>query len=126
MGALKMASQIKGIDMTKVVVDDDQAPPAIAAHSEEEGALLREMEGLLAPGSSAKAAGVELKLMCLRGRKYEPDRAAELLPTLLDLIDELDLKSLSERMLADLATGKFIMTGAKDSAGTVCSASSSS
>jgi hypothetical protein len=27
MGALKMASQIKGIDMTKVVVDDDQAPP---------------------------------------------------------------------------------------------------
>ena len=77
MGALKMASRIKGLDTTKVVVDDDQALPAIAAHSEEEGALLREMEGLLVPGSSAQSAGVELKLMCLRGRKYEPARAAE-------------------------------------------------
>ena len=60
MGALKMASKLKGLDTSKVVVDDeDQALPTVEAGSAEEAALLQEMEGLLAPGSSAQSASGE-------------------------------------------------------------------
>ena len=59
MGALKMASQLKGLDTSKIVVDDDQAPPEVEAGSEKEAALLQEMEGLLSPGSCAKLARTE-------------------------------------------------------------------
>ena len=60
MGALKMASKLKGLDTSKVVVDDeDQASPTVEAGSAEEAALLQEMEGLLAPGSSAQSASGE-------------------------------------------------------------------
>ena len=115
--ALRTASEMRGLDTSKVVIDDDQAPPKIEAGSADEQAALAAMEDLLADGSPSKAASADLKLMCLRGRKYDAARAAALLPELLALIEELDLATPTPRLAADLASGKFVMTGATDGAG---------
>ena len=42
-GAMQIAKGLKGLDTSKVEVDDDQAPPAYAAGSPEEKALLNEL-----------------------------------------------------------------------------------
>ena len=113
--ALKVAASLKGIDTSKVAVDDeDQAAITIAAGSTEEAAALEAMEALIEADSPAKAASQELKLMCLRGRKYDPVRAAALMPDAISLIDTLDLKSGSDQLTSDLASGKAVMTGARD------------
>ena len=115
--ALQTASEMRGLDTSKVVIDDDQAPPKIEAGSADEQTALAAMEDLLADGSPSKAASADLKLMCLRGRKYDGARAAALLPDLIELIEELDLATPTPRLAADLASGKFVMTGATDGAG---------
>ena len=112
--AKELASGFKGVDTSKVAVDDDQQAPTIEAGSAEESAALEAMDALIPEGSPAKAASKEMKLLCLRGRKYDPNRAATLLPGLIELIEELDLRSPSEQLKADLASGKVVVTGAKD------------
>jgi len=112
-----LATGMKGMDTSKVAVDDDQEAPTIAAGSAEEKAALEVMEALLPEGSESKAVSTEMKLMCLRGRKYEADRAAALVPDLLALIDELELRTPSEQLKADLESGKVVATGAKDEQG---------
>jgi len=116
-GALRLVASMRGMDMGKVAFDDDQEAPTIAAGSREEKARLGVMEELLAALSPAKAASAELKLMCLRGRKYRAADAAALVPELLALVAELDLKRSSSQLREDLASGKVVMTGAKDAAG---------
>jgi len=114
--AMSLASNMKGLDTSKVEVDDeDQAPPTIAAGSKEERALLVELEALL----PAECAGVsqEIKLMCLRGRKYDPARGAALVPDLLALIGELGLDKSDPAMWTQISTGKVCPTGAKDAQG---------
>ena len=54
------------------------------------------------------SASKEDKLMCLRGRKYDPERAAGLLPQMLQLKKENDLDNTAEgastdRLKADLS-----------------------
>jgi len=111
--ATKLAAEMKGFDTSKVAVDDDQEVPTIAAGSAEEREALEAMEALL-PDGPPKTASAEMKLLCLRGRKYDPARAAALMPDLINLIEELDLRSPSAQLKADLASGKVVVTGAKD------------
>jgi len=107
-------------------LDDDQDDPTVEAGSSEERELLGKMEALLTDeaklrcshlGSDAKAK--EYKLMCLRGRKYDAERAAQLLPQFLDLIEEFGLKpeAPTEQLCTDAATGKVVVTGGADAKG---------
>lgn len=108
-----------GLDTSKVEVgdDDDQEGPAVEAGSAAEKQLLELMEGLLVDDAS-KAASIEVKLMCLRGRKYEVERAAELLPNFLALCAEYGVdETPNDQLKADAASGKMVLTGAVDARG---------
>ena len=69
---------LDGLDSSGVEVEDEeQVAPTVAANSPEEAALLAEVEAALkATGNEAAInAPTEIKLMCLRGRKYDVARA---------------------------------------------------
>lgn len=58
-------------------------------------------------------ASKEQKLMCLRGRKYSPERAAKLLPQMLQLMKDYDINNTAEgadteRLKLDVATHKVV------------------
>ena len=125
-GVKDFARKLKGLDTSQVEVDDEQAPPEFAADSPEEAARLAELEAEIARSGVAErwqtfsaASGYdELPLWCLRGRKYDVVRAAELLPRLMDLIEELEIGGGDqERIMADLQTLKFVALGTKDAHG---------
>ena len=91
---------LQGIDTSGVeVADDEQSPPSIAAGSAEEAAKLKELEGRLSETGAMEAwlsfkettTYKELPLMCLRGRKYDVERAADILPKLVELMREFDV-----------------------------------
>ena len=117
--AARMVKELKsgGIDTSKIEVDDDQEDPAVEAGSIAEKQLLELMEGLLVDDAS-KAAPFAVKLMCLRGRKYEVERAAELLPNFLALCTEFGVDDEpGDQLKADALSGKMVMTGAVDPKG---------
>ncbi len=125
-GVKDFARKLKGLDTSQVEVDDEQAPPAFAADSPEEAARLAELEAEIARSGvaarwqafSAASGYGELPLWCLRGRKYDVARAAELLPRLMDLIEELEIGGGDqERIMSDLQTLKFVALGTKDAHG---------
>ena len=95
--AMKMASQLKGINTEGIEVDEEQVPPSIAAESKEEAEELAKMEALVQAAGVAEVIGADkaTKLLCLRGRKYDAERAAALLPKLL----ENDIDSVAELRL---------------------------
>ena len=121
------ANNMKGVDTTKVEVDDDdQAPPEIALGSTEEAELMQELDMALASSGikekweafRSKSKFKELPLWCLRGRKYDVQRAAELLAKLIDAIEELQVESGDAKHLSDhLGTHKILATGTKDARG---------
>jgi hypothetical protein len=101
----------------------------VAAGSSEEDALMLDLENILIskvaeadsqPGPKppedsiahlCSKASKEEKLMCLRGRKCNPERAAKLLPQLLQLKKDYDLENTAEgasteRLKIDLSTNK--------------------
>ena len=84
------------ISTERVEVDDDSAQPTVAANSSEETALLKELDGLLP--EALRAVPDPTKLMCLRGRKYDPARGAETLQALEDLKETLELSHPSPQM----------------------------
>jgi hypothetical protein len=66
---MKIAGQIKGLDTSKVEVDDEQAPPTVEAGSAEEQALYQEMEGhMKSAGLAPESFDKDIKMMCLRER----------------------------------------------------------
>jgi len=125
--------------LSAIAVDTDeegeQTPPTVAAGSPEEAALLAQLEAQLAAvasdGAAVQSAPVaishDVKLMSLRGRKYDVERAAAIAPQLQALVDGLEsaLKSGDaevvqrnrEQLVADLRAQKIINTGAKDAHG---------
>lgn len=108
---------MKDVDTSKIEVDEEQEPPTVAAGSPEETALLKEMEELVTAGGNAEAMAADegTKLMCLRGRKYEPKRAAELLPSLLSLKAEANIGTPADETLTDDINSKKIMNiGSRD------------
>ena len=106
-----------GIDTSKVEVDDDQEDPTVEAGSAAEKQKLDLLEGLLVDDKS-RAASADVKLMCLRGRKYEVERAAELLPNFLALCDENGVDDApTDQLRADALSGKMVLTGAVDAKG---------
>jgi len=125
--AAEVASALKGMDTSKVEVDDDeQAPPAIACCSAEEAALAEALDTKLTEGGvmerwqAFKAASKnykELPLMCLRGRKYDLEKAAALLPALMGMIEDLGLETEAGRLAEDLQTHKALAAGTKDELG---------
>ena len=127
---MALASGLKGMDTSNVDVDDEQTPPMVACGSAEERELLQKLEtqmaateALLAKWEAFEASSKiykEIPLWCLRGRKYDVDRALELLPRLIDMIEELELEkedAAGDRLLADLETHKLVATGTKDPGG---------
>ena len=115
-GSLLQRFRNQNIDTSRVEVDDeDQLPPKVQAGSQEELKLLREMDALLP--DPAKSAPTEFKLMSLRGRKYDPVRAAKLFPDFLDLMQEFDVEHMSPELARDLKTCKIRILGTKDSRG---------
>lgn len=117
-GARKIVSEMRSLDTSGVEVDDEQIAPTIAANSPEEQALYEQLEeALKATGNKEVCAAPEAtKLMCLRGRKYDVERAAALLPKHLML--RLKLLTLGPKEKAqlteDLQTHKIVYTGGKD------------
>lgn len=115
-GVRQIANELKGLDTSGVEVDDEQTPPTFDADSAEETALLQQMEAKL--DGEAASASREHKLMCLRGRKYDVDRAAELLPNFLALMQEFGPGTGDSAQLKDdLKSRKFVNTGGRDIAG---------
>ena len=123
--ALALASNLKGMDDSKVEVDDDQAPPTIAAGSPEEAALVSKLnEALMESGVMTKweafkavSSYKDLPTMCLRGRKYDVSRGAELLPRLMGMIEELKLETEPGRLHEDIATRKILAISREDKSG---------
>ena len=117
----EVSKTLKSVDTSAVEVDDEQSPPTIAAHSDEEKRLLGEMCAILAPAhmSAEEAAAVpkDILLMCLRGRKYNIEKGAVAVPKMLKLISENDLDSPDEKLTSDLLSQKFVTTGGKDHMG---------
>lgn len=118
--AADFATKLKGLDSSQVEVDDEQVAPSVAANSPEEAALLAELEAALTAAGDQRCidAPQDVKLRCLRGRKYEVARAAELLPKHLNLLSELQLdRADNEQLKADLKTHKLVSLGSKDKDG---------
>ena len=117
--ANEIISGLKGLDTSGVEVDEEQVAPSIGLGSAEETAELAKMEALL------QAAGVEAdsdtKLLCLRGRKYDAERAAGLLPKLLELKGSLGCDGPAgawmPQLVSDINSAKVMNTGAKDEGG---------
>ena len=97
------------------VGDDASASPTVFVNSSEETALLKELDGLLP--EALKAVSDATKLMCLRGRKYDPARGAETLQSLEDLKQSLDLSHPPPQLTADIASGKVTNPGGVDEVG---------
>jgi len=102
------------ISTERVEVDDDSAP-TVAANSSEETALLKDLDGLLP--EALKAVPDATKLMCLRGRKYNPARGAETLQALEDLKETLELSHPPPQLAIDIACGKVTNPGGVDEMG---------
>eukprot|EP00316_Scyphosphaera_apsteinii_P004842 CAMPEP_0119331476 /NCGR_PEP_ID=MMETSP1333-20130426/80700_1 /TAXON_ID=418940 /ORGANISM="Scyphosphaera apsteinii, Strain RCC1455" /LENGTH=280 /DNA_ID=CAMNT_0007341093 /DNA_START=67 /DNA_END=909 /DNA_ORIENTATION=+ len=118
--ARALASRFKGLDTSRVEVDEEQEPASIAASSSEEATAFAAMEEMLAQQLSAEAisASNELKLMCLRGRKYDPVKGAKLVSELLALKADIELsRSDNHQLKEDICSHKFIATGGKDACG---------
>jgi hypothetical protein len=108
-------NKLRGLDTSGVEVDEEQEAPTMAANSAEEKAALATMEAALDGTAAATAATSEDKLMCLRGRKYDPERAAALLPKFLELTADATLRS--DTLYDDVRSRKVIALGTKDVAG---------
>ena len=115
--AVKLAAELKSskINTENVEVEDDSGPPAIEAWSSEEKALLNELSELLP--EALKAVPESTKLMCLRGRKYDPVRGADTVQNLEKLKQTLGLNEPPPQLATDIATGKITNPGAKDELG---------
>ena len=116
-GVAVLAKELAGANISteRIEVDDDSAPPSVAANSPEEAAMLKELDELLP--EVLKAVPDCTKLMCLRGRKYDPVRGAETLQSLVDLKQKLDLSQPPPQLAADIACGKVTNPGGVDEVG---------
>jgi len=103
------------INTEKVEVEDDSAPPTIAANSSEEKALVQQLSALLP--EELKAVPEDTKLMCLRGRKYDPARGAENVQSLEALKKMLNLAEPPPQFATDITSGKICNPGGKDEVG---------
>jgi hypothetical protein len=121
--AAEMVSTFKSMDGKigdQFEVDEEQVAPTIAVDSAEEAAELAKMEAALATAGDAEAIAADktLKLICLRGRKYDAERAAELLPNLLALKKEFGIDGpASEQLLEDIQSAKMVNLGSRDAGG---------
>ena len=113
----RLAKELAATKITteRVEVDDDSAPPTVAANSSEEKALLKELSELLP--EALKAVPDATKLMCLRGRKYDPARGAETLQALEALKETLQLSNPPPQLAVDIASGKVTNPGGVDEMG---------
>ena len=120
-GARQLVKGLSGLDSSGVEVDEEQTPPSIAADSPEEAAELAKMEALLASAGDTPAlfgADKKTKLLCLRGRKYDAERAAAALPKLLEFFAEFGIgQSPTEQLTNDVQSHKLISLGSKDADG---------
>lgn len=119
--ATALVGQLKGLDSSNVEVDEEQVAPLIGAGSAEEKALLAKMQELLAVAGDvdAIAADDQIKLLCLRGRKYDPERAAELLPKHIAFKKEFGIGAApyGDQLLDDIRSQKLCHLGTKDADG---------
>ena len=95
---------------------DDQDEPLFEVDSHEELACLWALDATLPEEMSARASA-RLKLMCLRGRKYDTERAAQLVPQLLALCDEYQLANPPKQLEEDLLSQKMTLPGGSDEFG---------
>jgi len=108
---------MKDVDTSKIEVDEEQTPPAVEAGSAEEEALLEKMEDLVKESGDAEAMAADkgTKLMCLRGRKYEPARGAEVLYAMLALKKEAAIGTPADDVLTeDIKSNKIMNIGSRD------------
>jgi hypothetical protein len=117
--AKNLAANLKGLDTSKVEVDDDQGTPAFAANSPEEAECFAKLEAALAEAgdTTVLAASKDLKLMCLRGRKYDVEKTTKLIPDFVALHKELTDHVDKDQLKADLQSHKLVTTGGKDAVG---------
>ena len=115
----------------QVEVDDDGGQPTGLEGSPEEAALLTELDALLVStgdkpkwvalttSSVLKGFITKLPLWCLRARDHSVAKAAELLPRVLGMMEELEMNNSDhhEQLTVDLESQLLVNTGAKDAHG---------
>jgi len=129
--AMTLANQMKGLDSSAIDetwdhADEEQVPPSIMAGSQEEAALLQalvaklEESGAMAEWLSFKesTAFQDIPLLCLRGRKYQVDRAAASVPRLVEMMREYRVGSgVDESLQKTIKAGAAVYLGSKDAMG---------
>jgi len=128
---------LAGLDTSGVQVANHNELSAIEMGSPEEALLMLQLEALLAEQTGSddqkvmarwetfKAASVykwypckELPLWCLRARSHTVEGAAELLPRVMSMMEELEIGVGDQKQLhADLQSKAIIDTGTKDAHG---------
>lgn len=109
--------ELRSIDTSGIEVDDDdQVMPSISVGGKEEKDLLAQLEGKLE--GENKGASETLKLICLRGRKYDVDRAAAIVPRVAALLEKFKVtEETQEDLSTNLRSGKLTMPGTADEKG---------
>eukprot|EP00966_Prymnesium_polylepis_P012212 280520-Prymnesium_polylepis.1 len=73
----QVVSKLKGLNMAGVEAGDDQEDPLYTPESPEEAAQVAALDAAL-PADVRACASRAIKAMCLRGRKYDIERASAL------------------------------------------------
>lgn len=117
---------LTGLDTSLVQLSDDQERSTIETGCPEEAALMIQLETLLEEQQvmtrwkTFKATSVytELPLWCLRARSHKVNLAAELLPKVIGMMEELEIGGGDQKQLqADLESKAIIGTDTKDAHG---------
>jgi len=121
-----MRTALKGLDTSLVEVHDHKELLAVEAGSVEEAKRETELEAMLLDQGvmprweafKAESVYTELPLWCLRARAHVVERAAELLPRAMSMMEELEIGGGNQVQLrADLESKAIIDTGHKDAHG---------
>jgi len=126
MEGASMRTALKGLDTSGVEVHDHKELLVVEAGSAEEAKRETEVEALLVEQGvmtrweAFKLGSVytELPLWCLRARAHVVERAAELLPRVMSMMEELEIGGGNQAQLRnDLESKAFVDIGRKDAHG---------
>jgi len=112
----QLAEELKAVGPSTTEELADEKEPQCELDSPEEKARLEELRAALDPSVLEKASE-EMLLLTLRGRRYCVQEAAARLPLYLQLREEYKLDEYSDQLQKDVACGKVIATGSRDTAG---------
>jgi len=115
----QLAEELKSIGqltISNLDSDLDSKDPQCELGSSEERERLAQLRDALDP-ALLEQVSEEVLLLTLRGRRYLVKEAADRLPLYLQLRQEYDLDKGSDQLQKDVACGKMVATGSRDTGG---------